>query len=250
MKDYAIFGAGLVTGLLVGFTAGYFVYKAKHEKDIEVINESYHDIFDQQMKKIEEYEKELQKEVSSLESPESFVRPLEGSRSDSKDYKHNYTAYSENGVVEDPTMIIQQKSSIKEPEVPLDEYVELHPVDSDEDDGEAELEEQEKEEELYNEGLKASMMHEMRRVEKPKIIKEEDYGNDGTLSQETLMYFAGNDVLVTEDDEEIHDIPLVVGDCLDKFDFRHNDEKRIFVRNYKLGKDYEITKISSDYIPY
>ena len=250
MKDYTMFGAGLVTGLLVGFTAGYFVHKARHQKELDAVNESYHDIFEQQRKRIEAADAELGKGKVAA-PPESILRPLEGSRSDSKDYKHNYTAYSENGVVEDPTMVIRHTSSIKEPEVPLEDYVgSLHPVDSDEDDGEAELEEQEKEEELYNEGLRASMMHEMRRTERPKIIKEEDYGNDGTLSQETLMYFAGNDILVTEDDEEIHDIPLVVGDCLDKFDFRHNNEKRIFVRNYKLGKDYEITKIPGEYIPY
>lgn len=243
MNNYAVFGAGLVTGLLAGFGIGYFVQKKQHDKELEAVNASYHDIFEQQRKRIEEADEELSK-GKVVTSPESILRPLEGSRSDSKDYKHNYTAYSENGVVEDPTMVIQHTSSIKEPEIPLEDYVgSLHPVDSDED------EELEKEEELYNAGLKASLEHEARRTMQPRIIKEEDYGNDGTLEQESLFYYQDNDVLVTEDDEEIHDFPLVVGDCLDKFGFRDNNEKRICVRNYKLGKDYEVIKVAGEYIP-
>lgn len=243
MNNYAVFGAGLVTGLLAGFTVGYFVQKKQHDKELDAVSKSYHDIFEQQRKRIEEADAELGK-GKVVTSPESILRPLEGSRSDSKVYKHNYTAYSENGVVEDPTMVIQHTSSIKEPEIPLEDYVgSLHPMDSDED------EELEKEEELYNEGLRASLEHEARRTMQPRIIKEDDYGNDGTLEQESLFYYQGDDTLVTEDDEEIHDIPLVVGDCLDKFGFRDNDEKRICVRNYKLGKDYEVIKVDGPYIP-
>lgn len=243
MNNYAVFGAGLVTGLLAGFGIGYFVHKKKYEKELEAVNASYHDIFEEQRKRIEAADAELGK-GKVVTSPESILRPLEGSRSDSKVYKHNYTAYSENGVVEDPTMVIQHKSSIKEPEIPLEERLsDLHPMDSDED------EEDEKEEELYNAGLKASLEHEARRNMLPRIIKEEDYGEDGTLEQESLFYYQGDDTLVTEDDEEIHDIPLVVGDCLDKFGFRDNNEKRICVRNYKLGKDYEIIKMTGEYIP-
>ena len=242
MNNYAVFGAGLVTGLLAGFTVGYFVQKKQHDKELDAVSKSYHEIFENQRKQIEAADAELRK-GKVVTSPESILRPLEGSRSDSKDYKHNYTAYSENGVVEDPTMVIQHTSSIKEPEVPMEDYVgSLHPVDSDED-------EDYDEEELYNEGLRASLEHEAKRTMLPRIIKEEDYGNDGTLEQESLFYYQGNDILVTEDDEEIHDLPLVVGDCLDKFDFRHNGEKRICVRNYKLGKDYEVIKIDSEYIP-
>ena len=243
MNNYAVFGAGLVTGLLAGFGIGYFIQKKQHDKELDAVSKSYHDIFEEQRKRIEEADAELNK-GKVVTSPESILRPLEGSRSDSKDYKHNYTAYSENGVVEDPTMVIQHTSSIKEPEIPLEDYVgSLHPVDSDED------EEDEKEEELYNEGLRASLEHEARRTMQPRIIKEEDYGNDETLEQESLFYYQGNDILVTEDDEEIHDLPLVVGDCLDKFGFRDNNEKRICVRNYKLGKDYEVIKIDGPYIP-
>lgn len=242
MNNYAVFGAGLVTGLLAGFGIGYFVQKKQHDKELDAVSKSYYDIFEEQRKRIEEADEELNRGRAAA-PPESILRPLEGSRSDSKDYKHNYTAYSENGVVEDPTMVIQHTSSIKEPEVPMEDYEgSLHPVDSDED-------EDYDEEELYNEGLRASLEHEAKRTMLPRIIKEEDYGNDGTLEQESLFYYQGNDILVTEDDEEIHDLPLVVGDCLDKFGFRDNDEKRICVRNYKLGKDYEVIKIDSEYIP-
>lgn len=238
MNNYAVFGAGLITGLLAGFGIGYYVQKKQHDKELDAVSKSYHDIFEEQRKRIEEADAELSK-GRVVAPPESNLRPLEGSMSVSKVYKHNYTAYSENGVVEDPTMVIQHTSSIKEPEIPLEDYVgSLHPVDSDED-----------EEELYNEGLKASLEHEARRTQLPRIIKEDDYGNDGTLEQESLFYYQGSDTLVTEDDEEIHDLPLVVGDCLDKFGFRDNNEKRICVRNYKLGKDYEIIKIDSPYIP-
>lgn len=242
MNNYAVFGAGLVTGLLAGFGIGYFVQKKQHDKELDAVSKSYYDIFEEQRKRIEEADEELNRGRAAA-PPESILRPLEGSRSDSKDYKHNYTAYSENGVVEDPTMVIQHTSSIKEPEVPMEDYEgSLHPVDSDED-------EDYDEEELYNEGLRASLEHEAKRTMLPRIIREEEYGNIASHRQESLFYYQGNDILVTEDDEEIHDLPLVVGECLDKFDFRHNDEKRICVRNYKLGVDYEVIKVAGDYIP-
>lgn len=242
MNNYAVFGGGLVTGLLAGFGIGYFVQKKQHDKELDAVSKSYYDIFEEQRKRIEEADEELNRGRAAA-PPESILRPLEGSRSDSKDYKHNYTAYSENGVVEDPTMVIQHTSSIKEPEVPMEDYEgSLHPVDSDED-------EDYDEEELYNEGLRASLEHEAKRTMLPRIIREEEYGNIASHRQESLFYYQGNDILVTEDDEEIHDLPLVVGECLDKFDFRHNDEKRICVRNYKLGVDYEVIKVAGDYIP-
>lgn len=242
MNNYVVFGTGLVTGLLAGFGIGYFVQKKQHDKELDAVSKSYYDIFEEQRKRIEEADEELNRGRAAA-SPESILRPLEGSRSDSKDYKHNYTAYSENGVVEDPTMVIQHTSSIKEPEVPMEDYEgSLHPVDSDED-------EDYDEEELYNEGLRASLEHEAKRTMLPRIIREEEYGNIASHRQESLFYYQGNNILVTEDDEEIHDLPLVVGECLDKFDFRHNDEKRICVRNYKLGVDYEVIKVAGDYIP-
>ena len=52
-----------------------------------------------------------------------------------------------------------------------------------------------------------------------------------------------------EDEEEIPDPRMLVGNCLDKFSFRDSDENSIFVRNSRLGFDYEIVKVYDSYSP-
>lgn len=78
----------------------------------------------------------------------------------------------------------------------------------------------------------------------PKIISEESLGDiPEYYDSETLFYYAEDDVLATESEEAIDDPERLVGDCLTKYNFKENDEERIFVRNWSLDTVYEIQKI-------
>jgi hypothetical protein len=66
----------------------------------------------------------------------------------------------------------------------------------------------------------------------------------------SLLYYTENDTLTIHDDEDmgediiyLDEIADFIGDALDKFDFRHSDEKVIYVRNFRRSTDFEITKV-------
>lgn len=83
----------------------------------------------------------------------------------------------------------------------------------------------------------------------PRIIKNEDFGNDRTLDREELSYYTGNGILANEADEIIDPdtAKVMIGDALTRFGFDVNDQDEICVRNEKFGYDYKITKIRSSY---
>jgi hypothetical protein len=109
------------------------------------------------------------------------------------------------------------------------------------EDDEEEVDEDAVRDELdYRDGEKD--IHELRGAG-IKLIRAEEFGDDCRFEPKTLFYYAGDDVLATEEDEEILDISRTVGKCLDKYGFRSNAERVIYVRNGNFGADYEIQKV-------
>jgi len=89
---------------------------------------------------------------------------------------------------------------------------------------------------------------EIKKYKKPRLIREEEYGELAGIEKQTLKYWTYDDVLTTEENEELKDQEFYVGDCLTKYGFKDNDEEReIFVRNGKLGTDYDIVKFDSSF---
>ena len=84
---------------------------------------------------------------------------------------------------------------------------------------------------------------------KPKLIKEDTFEYDGRniYDKIDLYYYTGDDVLASEDEEVIDNVDHTVGDCLDKFGFRENDEGEIYVRNFYTMTDYRITKMFAEF---
>ena len=87
----------------------------------------------------------------------------------------------------------------------------------------------------------------------PKIIKIEDCGSDPAYRTINLNYYTGDGVLVEcggefyygQDDIDI--LTDMIGDALDKYGFRENDEDEICVRNFSYMIDYDIVKIDGYY---
>ena len=83
----------------------------------------------------------------------------------------------------------------------------------------------------------------------PKLIKEDTFEYDGRdiYDKIDLYYYVHDDTLASEDEEIIDNIEHTVGDCLDKYGFRKNDEAEICVRNFYTMTDYRITKMFAEF---
>ena len=83
-----------------------------------------------------------------------------------------------------------------------------------------------------------------------KLIPEADYGQDPTYDPIELLYWQFDDIITSADEEEYEDLDEVadmLGNTLDKYDFRNSDESCIYVRNYDRKVDYMITKVRSSF---
>lgn len=86
------------------------------------------------------------------------------------------------------------------------------------------------------------------RSDEPYTISPDQFNNEmiGVFDKETLVYWAGNDTLMTEDQEQIEDIDLTVGvNSLEKFGEYESDT--VYVRNEKMGTDFEIILEEGNY---
>lgn len=87
----------------------------------------------------------------------------------------------------------------------------------------------------------------------PRIIKAEECGSDPAYKPIYLTYCTEDGILVEDqgdvfyESDDLDAVSDLIGDALDKYGFRHNDESVIYVRNYAYGIDYEITKFDGKY---
>lgn len=87
----------------------------------------------------------------------------------------------------------------------------------------------------------------------PKMIPYEECGNDPAYRLVNLTYYTGDGILCESggelfyDQDDIDIVNDLIGDALDKYGFRDNDEDLICVRNYAYGIDYEIVKMDGYY---
>ena len=81
-------------------------------------------------------------------------------------------------------------------------------------------------------------------IVEPYIISAQQFATDGILEKVTLTYYINAD-LVCEEDELVDDPNSIIGyDFMNHF---HDDEEGVvYVRNEKLGTDYEVILDDSD----
>ena len=83
-----------------------------------------------------------------------------------------------------------------------------------------------------------------------KLIKIEHFGEINSYETESLNYYAMDRTLVHEDGTVVDDEAFLIGDALDRYGWRDDDnDGTLYCRNYKLQKDFEIVKIIDEYIP-
>lgn len=88
-------------------------------------------------------------------------------------------------------------------------------------------------------------------VSDPYIISEDEYIDPNIFSEfsrNTLIYYEDDDVLATDRDEVIHDVEELIGpDALTNFGYMSGNKDVVFVRNIKLGSNFEIIRESGSY---
>lgn len=85
----------------------------------------------------------------------------------------------------------------------------------------------------------------------PKIIKGEHFGEIVSYDTESLTYYVEDQTLVHEDQSLVDDEGFLIGDALDRYGWRDDDEddSALYVRNYQIQKDFEIIKVFGEYEP-
>ena len=84
--------------------------------------------------------------------------------------------------------------------------------------------------------------------ERPYVISHVEFmENDLEHEQESVTYFEGDDILCDERDESLEPAYTVGEDNLTKFGYGSNDNNVVYVRNEKLGIDYEILRSRGKY---
>lgn len=236
-----IFGSGMTVGVILGYALFRMVKENELQKAIDECNE----MVDQSVK---------QSEIASaaLEEAQRFMREdavKERNGSDlavtvdeykklysGKDFdytrihpgngKSSKDAFEKEGV--DPAELESPSEDFDDEDDKMCQSEEDKHMDSSEFDGE-----------IRDANYYASERR------KPKLIKEDtfEYDGRGVYDKCDLYYYVDDDTLASEDEEIIDNIDHTVGDCLDKFGFRSNDEGEIYVRNFYTMTDYRITKM-------
>lgn len=234
LKDYLEINYILpVAALIVGaFSAGYTVGKMKSKKLCEEIErkdqelERCHYQIDRQNSKIIEL-KNISENIRMKN--ETFINALKNDTDSSdNEIKNIIETYGANNY--------EESDDFDSNNSPYDEYEESddHPYDDDEDDGLVKV-------------MDDAAVDTIIKKSKPKLIKVEDFGEIFTYDTETLYLYNGDSILADENDDIIENEDELIGDCLDKFNFRDSNETSIYVRNDRLRTDYEILKVSGSY---
>lgn len=85
--------------------------------------------------------------------------------------------------------------------------------------------------------------------DKVKIIQVESFGEIQSYECESLTYYVYDKTLCHENGDIVDDVEYLVEDALDRYGWADNDEDTdaLYVRNYKIQKDFEIVKVLDEY---
>lgn len=84
---------------------------------------------------------------------------------------------------------------------------------------------------------------------KTKILSAEHFGEIRDYDCETLRFYIEDKMLVHENDELVEDPEFLLDDALDRYGWADDDkdESSLYVRNYKLQRDYEVVKMYDEW---
>lgn len=77
------------------------------------------------------------------------------------------------------------------------------------------------------------------------IHRDEFWDNESEYHQQTLVYYAGDDILVDDTDSPIYSYPKIVGEL--KFGHGSGDANLVFIENTDMKSQYEVIRDSGHY---
>lgn len=85
--------------------------------------------------------------------------------------------------------------------------------------------------------------------EEPYVISIEEFSDEMQhFEKETLLYYMEDGILSDNNDEVIEDISKTIGDeALNSFGMESDDEDIVYIRNEKMGTDYEVIRQHKSY---
>lgn len=218
VKSIIIFVGGMLTGGGVGVlaTRGYFRKQFAEKADAEIAE-------------MEEYFHKKQQELVDLFNEDEFQEKVE-EPAESKKSEEEVKA----SIKEKLTRNYEQTTN----------YAKMYRTEEElEEDGLADAVEVDSEE------ARARAAHEDHQANKnrpPKIISEDALGEiPAYVEHKVLFFYRLDDTITDEEDQVIDDPEYLLGDALDKYNFRESEENIIFVRNFALDTVYEIQKLDS-----
>lgn len=219
LKNVIIFAAGLLTG--GGGAVLYFkkthIKNSLHEQEIEEMRQYFE------------------------RKPRNITYRRRATVDDLKKETHGPDIQEEPARYVKPEPVEYDKKFVKNKEdEPVDPAEVEHPTENDDY------------EEDYSLGLAAKKEREaaLAKDKGPKMIKASEFGNESYLDTVTLLYYQGDGILTSEDEEvyeDLDEVEAMLGNTLHKYGFDRDDESAIYVRNVKRGTDYEIIKVFSSF---
>lgn len=224
-KNILIFLSGIITGGTIGVLATKGYYKKKFDK----MGEEYRSDLDEYYRGVDSYARGItddDDEINPVNNEESRENgPLNQEKRNEireklkRNYREttNYASFYKNKNITDPDDSENNREA---------EKYEPDPTPEEE----------------------ANEEHEQNRHREPRIISYEKLGEiPNHYEEEALYYYTYDEVLTTDEGEVIEEPERLIGDALDKYDFRNNDEESIIVQNFALNKIYEISKFQAAY---
>lgn len=228
-KKPVIFGLGMA----VGTGIGYLIFTLKKEKELDKIIAECNDVVDKANKQSEVAKKAL--DVAAVKAREGSDLALT-----IEEYEKLYSGEAVDYDKIHPDRAVEDPAELEHPaEDDVEEAPEETESVTENDAGVVDP----KEEEVKEAAFYAAERR------KPKFITEDVFEYDGRdiYDKCDLYYYVYDDILATEDEEIIDDVERTVGNCLDKFGFKSNDEGEIYVRNFSTTTDYRITKMFAEF---
>lgn len=90
--------------------------------------------------------------------------------------------------------------------------------------------------------------HQKNKNKYPKIISAEAYEDlPAYIEQQTLYFWAFDEMLADENEEPVEEPERLIGDALTKYGFADGPERLIFVMNYAQDVCYEVQKLDASW---
>lgn len=235
---------GFVGGVAVGGIATYFGMKAKFEKHANDVIREYREYSNGRIQKAQN---ELNKIIASDKFDEEEYKKKVASEPEFEDYTsyaHNSASNSDNGSsrgISGPLkgISVDSAKAIKADMDALSQDV--HDCDFDEHMAEREAPEEDISE--YEEALAEGYFDFPRMISASEMLNQKQW-----YSKVTLTYYAGDDVLVDDQDEPLEDPMDIIGEHFKEFFGMNEDEPDIiYVRNDDRESDYEVAKVETSY---